>query len=125
MYRTVVVIAVAWGMGLGSSAVHAQATTERFIPVGQSPGLSGVSTYLGQVVSVDPGARTVTVRNDAVTRTIALTGETRVWLDRSRLRERNTIGTAADLQAGRTVEIKYADPDTRQRAEWVKVVIEG
>jgi len=45
-----VTLALALCAGGGVRDAHAQQTTERFIPVGQSPGISGTRTYLGENV---------------------------------------------------------------------------
>lgn len=123
MSKRITGIAAVLILGLGSPGISAQVTTERYIPVGQSPGLSGVSTFIGEIQSVDD--LTCTVGNADETRTIELTAETRVWLDRSSLRQATATGTASDLVLGRTVEVKYQDEEVRERADWIKVVIEG
>ncbi|MEE8060823.1 MAG: hypothetical protein V3T16_03300, partial [Gemmatimonadales bacterium] len=48
----------------GVSALQGQESTEQFIPIGKSPGMSGMYSMIGEVVSVDAQNRTVTVRND-------------------------------------------------------------
>lgn len=109
-------------VGLG-----AQETTERYIPVGMSPGVSGVSAVIGTVVAADEPSRTITVQveGEAEPRTVPVTPDTRIWLDRSPLREVNTVGSFADVTVGRTVEVKYVDPEPREAADWVKVLVEG
>ena len=37
----------------GVSHVHGQKATERYIPIGQSPGLSGKYTYIGSIECID------------------------------------------------------------------------
>ena len=39
----------------------AQQATERYIPLGRSPGLSGTSTYIGRIASADSRTRTLDV----------------------------------------------------------------
>ena len=102
---------------------HGQQTTEKYIPVGQSPGVSGVSSYIGQIESADASNRTVTVSGPEGARTITVTEETSIWLDRSELRLTNQTGSMADLQPGRRVEVKYADEETKETAAWIKVVV--
>ena len=89
--------------------VHAQKETERYIPLGQSPGVSQKQ----MVTIVEPAGR----------RTVKITEKTRVWLDRTKLKQANLAGSFADLQKGRRVEVKYEDPERRQVADWVKVEI--
>lgn len=103
---------------LGSvSAAYAQKATEIYIPIGQSPGLSGKYTYMGNIESVNK--RTQTIKADG--REVKIARDTKIWLDRTTLKARNSTGSFADLQSGRQVEIKYVDADRKQVAEWIKV----
>lgn len=95
-----------------------QKETERYIPIGRSPGLSAKYTYLGVIEAVDARAQTISITGD---RTVKISADTRIWLDRSRLKQTSLPGTFADLQPGRKIEIKFQDPERRQLAEWVKV----
>lgn len=101
----------------------AQKSNEIFIPVGQSPGLSGKVTLIARVVSADPAAATLTVAGaDGAAVDVATTPKTHIWLDRSKLQLRNRVGTLADCRRDLTVEIKYRDNDARTAvAEWIKV----
>ena len=102
---------------------HAQKATEQFIPLGQSPGLSGKLTSIGEIAEADARERTLTVVETAGPRTVKITEKTRIFLDRSKLKQTNLTGTFADLQKGRRVEVKYEDPVLKQAADWVKVEI--
>ena len=104
-----------------TSYVHGQKETERYIPIGQSPGLSQKQTSIGEIAAVDPQARTITVTEQAGPRTVKITEKTRIWVDRTKLRQTSLTGSLADLQKGRRVEVKYADAERRQVADWVKV----
>jgi hypothetical protein len=105
------------------SHAHGQKETERFIPIGQSPGVSQKQTSIGEIAEVDAARRTVTVAEQAGRRTVKITEKTRIWLDRTKLKQANLTGSFADLQKGRRVEVKYEDPERRQVADWVKVEI--
>ena len=105
------------------SHAHGQKETERFIPIGQSPGVSQKQTSIGEISRVDPAARTVTITEQTGRRTLKITDKTRIWLDRTKLKQANLTGSFADLQKGRRVEVKYEDPERRQIADWVKVEI--
>ena len=107
---------------LSVSALQAQRSTEQFIPIGQSPGMAMYS-MIGEVVSVDARNRTVTVRRDQETRTIRITEDTRLWLDRSQLQQAATTGSISDLEVGRRVEIKYVDYEAKESADWIKIGI--
>jgi len=103
--------------------VHAQKETERYIPLGQSPGVSQKYTSIGEIADVDQQKQMVTIVEPAGRRTVKITEKTRVWLDRTKLKQANLAGSFADLQKGRRVEVKYEDPERQQVADWVKVEI--
>ena len=105
------------------SPAHGQKETERFIPIGQSPGVSQKQTSIGEIAEVNAAGRTVTVAEQAGRRTVKITEKTRVWIDRTKLKQANLTGSFADLQKGRRIEVKYEDPERRQIADWVKVEI--
>jgi hypothetical protein len=119
----VVMGALLWG---GPGAVNAQKTTEQFIPIGQSPGLSGKSTVIGKLQSVNPREQTCAVAGATGPLNVKVTERTKIWLDRSKLQQPNVKGTFADLRPGSTVEVK---PEDQHRgvsggpADWIKVQI--
>jgi len=104
---------------------HGQKATERYIPIGQSPGVSQKLTSIGEIADVDPLKRTVTLLGPAGQHTVSIADSTRIWLDRTKIKQTNLTGTFADLQKGRRIEVKYQDPERRQVADWVKVEITG
>jgi hypothetical protein len=103
------------------SHAHGQKATEQFIPIGQSPGVSQKYTWIGEIAEVNAPARTVTIADPAGRRTVRITDTTRIWLDRTKLKQTNLSGSFTDLQKGRRAEVKYEDPARRDVAEWVKV----
>jgi hypothetical protein len=105
------------------SHAHGQKETERFIPIGQSPGVSQKHTSIGEIAEVDQQKQMVTIVEPAGRRTVKITEKTRIWLDRTKLKQTNLVGSFAELQKGRRIEMKYADPESRQIADWVKVEI--
>ena len=107
-----------------SSHAHGQKATEQYIPIGQSPGVSQkYYASLGEIADVNPQEQTVTIADPAGPRTVKISEKTSIWLDRTKLKQTNVPGRFADLQKGRRVEVKYADPERRDVAEWVKVEI--
>ena len=114
--RVIVVVALA-----GVSEAFGQEATEMYIPIGQSPGVSGKSTLLGTIESVDPGKRMLTVSGPAGTRKFQIAERTLIWIDRSAQKQRNQTGTLADLQRGRKVEIKPDEGAGQAVAKWIKV----
>lgn len=111
---------------LGSPAPAAHEMTERYIPVGQSPGLSGKYTVIGKVQTIDARNQTVAIAGATRTSSAKITERTKIWLDRSKLRLTNVKGTFSDLRPGLTVEVKHEGHrrgTSSGPAEWVKVEI--
>jgi hypothetical protein len=111
-------------LSLGAPAVVAHEMTERFIPIGQSPGLSGRYTVIGKIQTINPGDRTVVIVGAPGTVSAKITEKTKIWVDRSMLRLTNLKGTLADLRPGATVEVKHEDHVrgvSSGPAEWIKV----
>ena len=121
--RTLAGLGLAIALLCAVPAAFASRATERYIPLGKSPGVSGKWSAIGTIAEVNERDQTVTVAEPSGNRTIQLTKQTRIWLDRSALRQSNLNGAFADLQKGRRVEVKYLDYDQRQKADWVKVEI--
>jgi hypothetical protein len=116
--RLLVLVLVLLG---GAGFALAQEATEQFIPIGQSPGVSGKLSVIGEIDSYDESSRVLTVSAETGTQSVTLTDSTFIWLDRSGLKQANLAGASADLQKGRKVEVKMKEQDGQQIAEWVKV----
>ncbi|HUL10631.1 MAG TPA: hypothetical protein VLU73_00445 [Methylococcaceae bacterium] len=104
-------------------APNAQQATEMYIPIGASPGVSTITSIIGKIAAVDEQNRTITVSDASGTATVAVPDETPVWLDRSKATGTNQRGSAADLKAGLTVEVKYREAarGSSLTAEWIKI----
>lgn len=100
----------------------AQQTTERFIPIGASPGISNISSYIGRIVAVDAEAQTVTVEEEdgSGRHALRVSAETHVWIDRSAEGRINDEGTFGDCEIGRRAEVSYVAGDS-SAASWIKV----
>jgi hypothetical protein len=105
------------------SPARGQKATEQYIPIGQSPGVSGKYTWIGEIADLNLRARTVTITDAAGPRTIRITEKTRIWLDRSKLKLTNLTGHFSDLRKGGRIEMKYETPERRDVVEWVKVEV--
>lgn len=116
--RVAVLLLLGW-----TGTAGAQRTTEQYIPIGQSPGISGVRSYIGAITAVDPQRRTFTVQDSTGPHTIRVAERTRIWLDRSAERLSNEAGDLTDLRVGRRVEVKYVDDQARDTADWIKVAV--
>lgn len=106
----------------GSSYAHSQKMTEQYIPIGQYPGVSGKYSSIGALTDVNARTRTISIADAAGPKTVTITDTTRIWLDRSKIKQSNTSGKFTDLVKGRRVEAKYQHPNNKL-AEWVKVEI--
>ena len=105
---------------LVSPVAMGQQTTEQFIPIGKSPGISGKYSYIGVVVAVDEDSHTIDVESDRGTKTIRVTENTRMWLDRSKAKRTNPKANYADCEVGVTVEVMYLHDD-KTTADWIKI----
>ena len=100
-----------------------QKATELYIPIGQSPGVSGKSSLLCEIDGLIAATNTLTVKDSVGTYSVTITDTTRIYLDNSQLRTKNAYGSAADLKTGSLAEIRFTDGETRQKAEWIKVQV--
>lgn len=117
--RTRLALALLVAVACWITAAHAQKATERYVPIGGSPGLSGVSTVMGTVDAVDAENRRVTLRSAGGPRQVEIDDATRIWLDRTALGESNLGADLSDCRAGLTVEVKL---DAKGLvAEWLKI----
>lgn len=111
-----------WG---STPYAHGQKATEMFIPLGQSPGLSGKYTVVGTIETINARNRTIIIAGPSETWSAQITGRTKIWLDRSRQRLTTQKGTFADLRKGQLVEVKYESKEREGEgpAEWIKVQV--
>lgn len=108
---------------LAAPLAQGQKATERYIPIGESPGVSSVTAEIGQITLADEQASTLTIATPGQMRTVRISEDTRIWLDRTDIGLPNQTARFADCAPGRTVEIKYLD-ERRWVAEWVKIRVE-
>jgi len=106
---------------LGPFHAHGQRRTERYIPIGRSPGASGVTTRIGTVQSADARSRTFELETPEGRHEVAVPADAPIWLDRSRQRQSALDGSFDDLQPGRRAEVRYASPARAGHALWIKV----
>ncbi len=98
----------------------AQQTTERFIPIGQSPGISGQYSTIGILREFDAASGVLLVDGDDGQKRYLVTPTTRIWIDRSDANRSNLVGNRGDLAAGRRIEVMYRRDDPGQ-ADWIKI----
>lgn len=104
-------------------AAHGQEATEKYIPVGAYPELVGKYIAVGEIVSVDARAKTITLKGKAGVQTFEVTDHTKIWLDRSLLNERNQDGTVSSLKPGLQAEVRVEGPERMRTARWIKLRI--
>ena len=114
-------MAFALVMLTGAEPVFAQKATERFIPIGRSPGLSGVYSNIGRIDAIEKQRKLMFVRGDKGFWSCRVTKDTRIWIVRSGQDALSEVGTFEDLSRGLRVEVKYKDDKRRENAEWIKV----
>src|SRR5262245_19950927 len=105
--------------------VYGQKTTEQYIPMGKSPGITRKYSMMGEIEQYDAASKSLIVVSPSGKTTIKLTDQTKIYLDRSAQRQRNTRGNFSDLKKGRKVEVKYKDPQVKTSCDWIKIEITG
>jgi len=118
-YLTKIVVLLAL-LSPGALALGQQ-QTERYIPLGQSPGLSGKVTLIGEIAAVDAPSRRLTVATPQGARSVKVSDRTSIWIDRSLYRKTNLTGRFDDLKTGNKVEVLFAEGADRQVARWIKM----
>ena len=102
---------------------RSQKTTEVFIPIGKSPGVSGKTTKMGKVESVKTQDYSVTMTlEDHTQATIKIEKSTAIYLDKSILKQPNAQGKWEDIKPGLLMEAKYSDIN-KNACEWIKVQV--
>jgi hypothetical protein len=104
----------------GSSLTYAQQTSEQFIPIGMSPGISNKYSYIGKITAIDATTKTISMQSDKGPRTITISPITRIWLDRSKNKKSNIVASFDDIKIGRDVEVMHVH-ENENTAIWVKI----
>jgi len=125
MARRTISTGVAVLLLLGATAALGQRLTEMYIPIGQSPGLSGKHTMIGTISAVDAKARRITCAYGSETATMQLTDRTRIWIDRSKARQPSLKGALSDCVVGRRMEARWVNDERKAggEVEWIKVEV--
>lgn len=118
LHRMIVVLATVHAFG--APVANAQQTTERYIPIGQSPGVSGAYSYIGRVIAIDPGRQTLSVDDHRGVHLIKVAATTSIWIDRSKSNRQNLVASYGDCKVGARVEVMY-EPGDETTARWIKI----
>ena len=109
---------------LGSAPnLYAEKAAELYIPLAQSPGLSGSHNLIGRIDAVDYQNRSLTVIGTAGRFTVYTTEHTSIFLDKSKLRQTNRYGNFADIKPSIIVEVRFEADKRHRPAEWIKLQI--
>jgi hypothetical protein len=104
----------------GSSLTYAQQTSEQFIPIGMSPGISNKYSYIGKITAIDATTKTISMQSDKGPRTITISPITRIWLDRSKNKKSNIVASFDDIKIGDNVEVMHSR-ENESTDNWVKI----
>jgi hypothetical protein len=118
--KTILGILLTVSLFLSFATGQAQQTTEKFIPIGMSPGVSGKSSYQGNITEVNVAAKSFSMQIDGDNKVISFAPTTRIWLDRSKSRKPNLDAEPGALETGSKVEVMM-DPKDPTKAAWIKI----
>lgn len=102
---------------IGAAFALSHPATERYIPIGESPGVSNVKSYIGAIESVQTSESGFTMAVGDGDKLVEVTEETEIYLDTG-AGETNETGTEEDCEVGRIVEVYLHDDGT---VYWVKI----
>ncbi len=121
MSKYLTIIGIICFLLFGAFYADAEKSTELYIPIGQSPGLSGEYTVMGKIDQVNPQNQTLKMSGASGSYTVKMTKNTFIYLDRSKTQLSNIYGTLADCKPGDLVEVKFEDNSRNKPIEWIKV----
>ena len=101
--------------------VTAEKATELYIPIGQSPGLSGSYAAAGRIEQVNYQKNSLTMSSASGTYTVKVSKRTRYYLDRSKAGQTNRYGSFSDCKEGMMVEVRFENDERNRPAEWIKL----
>lgn len=105
-------------MAFAAAPASAQLTTEVYIPIGESPGVSDGDSIIGTISDIEYDDYTMTVSASGKTHTVRMTPDTRYYIDRSDDKEQSETGDFDDCREGQRIEA-YVDDDGD--AIWIKI----
>jgi hypothetical protein len=94
--------------------------TEQYIPIGQSPGVSGKYSTIGVIQNYNPVTHAIMIKSDSGMVTYMMDEHTRIYVDRNQSKRTNLKGSYKDCTPGRRVEVMHRF-DKEGIALWVKV----
>jgi hypothetical protein len=125
MLKRMIFVAIIVGLVGVLSHALAEKTTELYIPLGQSPGVSGKLTVIGKIERVDAQNGALTLSNASGSYDVQVTESTKIYLDKSKLNQKNAYGALADCKKGMSAEVRFVDDERGRPAEWIKLQLGG
>jgi len=111
-----IIFAISANLVVGFALSHPE--TERYIPIGESPGISNSQSYIGKIETVDTQTHGFTMQVKGRMKNLRITGASKIFLDRSSQGKPNLIGIYSDCKPGRLVEVYR---DAAGEILWIKV----
>ncbi|MGH6782951.1 MAG: hypothetical protein ACREB5_12715 [Sphingomonadaceae bacterium] len=111
------ILALLAGVAVAMAAAAHQ-ETELYIPIGESPGISHLKSWIGPIQSLDATRSGFAMRVGESPKYLAFDKSTKIYLQYTAPGRINRTGIVADCQAGRTAEV-YVDDNGILR--WVKI----
>lgn len=103
---------------IATGVAHAQQATERYIPIGHSPGVSSEESFVGTITDIDYATHRMDVEGTKGRITVTPAESTRYYLDRTKRKKSNQTATFRDCEVGLNVEIKIKADGS---VDWIKV----
>jgi hypothetical protein len=76
MSKHLTIIGIICFLMIGAFSIYAEKSTELYIPIGQSPGLSGKYTVMGKIDQVNPKNQTIKMSGASGSYTVKMTKNT-------------------------------------------------
>lgn len=103
---------------IAPGVAHAQQATERYIPIGKSPGVSSEESFIGTITDIDYTIHEMEVRSPEGRKAVRPAEFTRYYLDRTKRKMSNQTATFRDCEVGLKVEIKIKADGS---VDWIKI----
>ena len=97
MLKQITILVVTMALAFAAYSIHAQQASEIFIPIGKSPGISESLTIVGKIETVNAQQQLLTLSDTTGTYTVKINADTQIWLDNSKLKKTNQMGSVKDF----------------------------
>lgn len=113
-----IIVFVALTVGAGAQ-LWSHPATERYIPIGKSPGISNVKSYIGEIQSVVDTENGFLMSAKSASMQVETDESTMFYLDTG-AGKTNKIGSEEDCRVGRLVEVYLHESGV---AYWIKIKV--